>query len=81
MAKLLVKAAFEITHRGFVIAGDVSDGEIRPGMEVQHPNGQTFEIKSVEFFDVDRANRIAYPAAVLSSEAVTRASLASMTLG
>lgn len=75
MGVISVQQAFAIRSIGFVIAGDIVEGECRIGTVAQHPNGSEFLIKGVEVVDVNRAEDVAYPALVLDSDEVRAASL------
>ena len=73
MNRISVKTAFSLTDRGYVIAGEILEGNIKTGMFVNYPTKSSIvklEIEAVEFIDNVSGNGISYPAFVLSQKSV-----------
>ena len=79
MNRIDIKAAFSLSGRGYVIAGDITEGTIKKGMFVNYPFGSAtskIKIEAVEFLDGLEGKAISYPALVLSQKSVDELNIA-----
>ena len=72
---LKVAVALSNERIGFIVVGELMSGVLKVGTYLHHPSGESFKVCGVEIMDVDRSEGVAFSAAILGLEEVTKAKL------